>query len=209
MQSASTVPAGAAQGNGRRACAGACLVLLLLGGTSKVDGRERQAPGSRSRAGLRETTVHQARQPAFLLAGPRRLAALLHPGAVPARDAWVQVESAEVVFGSVIPGESREVPGGIRVRVYAAGDWELRLVPGVPLHNLDRAGEVVPHSRIAWRGPRSGQYIAFGARGAAVARGRATGGGGLLVVIDLRLLLDPDDELGQYRCTFDVILTIP
>ena len=142
------------------------------------------------------------------LVGPRRLAGLLRPGASPSRDGWVQVESTEAVFGAVVPGEARELPDGIRLRVFAAGNWVLRLVPGAPLTNLDRAGEMVPHSRIAWRGPRSGQYVPFGARGAVVARGRATGGEGLLVVIDLRLLLGPHDELGQYRCTFDVMLTM-
>ena len=93
------------------------------------------------------------------------------------------------------------------MRVFATRDWVLKLVPSTPLRILDRGGETVPHSRLAWRTRLAGRFMPFAENGSVVvAGGMPTGAVGQLVVVDLSLLLTASDQMGHYACTFDVVL---
>lgn len=124
-----------------------------------------------------------------------------------ARRVSLAVESGPVRFGELIPGEPAEIEGAIRTRVHSARPWILELVPYLPLRIVDRGGLPVPQSRLAWRSRETGNYRVFdGVMPVVVARGGATGPAGEVVVVDLRLLLGDNDELGRYECAFNLIL---
>jgi hypothetical protein len=124
-----------------------------------------------------------------------------------ARRGWSVVESGPVEFGEVIPGQGSVLPGAVRVRVFAAGPWRLKLVPQTPLRVVDHGGRLVPASRLRWRSADSGGFRPVAEnREFVVARGRATGPVGTLVVVDLRMDLESSDELGRYGCSFRVEL---
>ncbi|MFQ5718293.1 MAG: hypothetical protein ACE5IK_01980 [Acidobacteriota bacterium] len=200
------VPPGAARGNGRWwGVRTAGVVLLLLGGITHADEASRRAPAGRASHVTRTGSAVAVRGLGFraATAHPRRPA---DRGLALPQEDRVQIESTPPSFGEVIPGEPRDLPGGLRVRVFAAGDWVLRLVPATPLQNIDRGGEPVPVSRLAWRSQLSGRFQPFRAAGTAVAQGPATGPAGRLVIVDLNLALGPDDATGRYTCRFDVVL---
>ena len=121
--------------------------------------------------------------------------------------AWWIVESGPVRFGEIVPGETRDLTSAVRVRVFAATDWTLKLVAESPLRVLDRGGALVPSSRLQWRGAGSGGFRPFPDNGTVVvARGSATRESGTLVTVDLRLDLADTDDLGQYGCSLRVAM---
>ena len=116
------------------------------------------------------------------------------------------VESSAVSFGEVIPGLPALVPTAMLVRVFSERPWTLTLVPTSMLTVSDRA-DLVSLSRLEWRSSRGGAFTQFRENApVTIASGQATGGGGHLVVVDLRLQLLDDDPLGSYGCSFRVEL---
>jgi len=137
------------------------------------------------------------------------------PTAIPAlRDAvriadrgWWVIESGPVRFGDLVPGEGRDLPGAVRVRVYSAGSWTLKLVPQTSLRVLDRGSSIVPTSRLFWRSSGSGGYRPIPANAeVTIARGDTTRTTGETVIVDLRMVLDSNDDLGRYGIDFRVVL---
>jgi hypothetical protein len=123
-----------------------------------------------------------------------------------AREGYV-IESGPVDFGPLEPGIPRELLAAIRVRIFAARDWTLSIVPDTPLRLLDGRNAVLPHSRLSWRSDATGGFVpVVGPRPAVVARGGATGPAGQLVVVDLRMLLGDKDEVGAYASDYRFVL---
>lgn len=121
--------------------------------------------------------------------------------------AWYELESGPVRFGQVTPGVEKQLPRSVRARVFAESGWTLLLVPRSELTIIDGKGGAVPRSRLSWRSPLSGAYLPLVGEGPViVAEGPPTGRQGRLVELDLLMRLDGDDELGNYACTFDLIL---
>jgi len=117
------------------------------------------------------------------------------------------IETGPVDFGRLLPGVAREIPAAVRVRVFAARDWVLRIAPDSPLRLLDGRGGVVPHSRLSWRAATTGIFSPVeDVRPAVIARGGATGPAGRLVIVDLRMLLADTDDIGQYSCDLRLML---
>lgn len=116
----------------------------------------------------------------------------------------VEVESAAVTFGSVVPDEGQELPGAVAIRVFSPRPWSLRLVPTQSLSETQQ-GRQVDWSRLQWRS-RTAAFRPFAEVGATVARGLATPPAGELVIIDLRLEFAGNDPLGLYSCSFRVVL---
>jgi len=171
----------------------AALVSLIASGAEA---------GARTRA--RETrgatATKTAAEPQATPLPPRQADVVAVPGG------WYRLESGPVSFGALVPDVAKELPGGVRARVFADRRWTLNLVPRSPLQAND-GGAVVPHARLAWRSGLSAHYVALaGDQPVVVARGEATGPQGRLVVVDLRMQLDANDELGLYECTLDLIL---
>ncbi len=130
------------------------------------------------------------------------------PGAVRAahRGFWV-VESGPIDFGELTPEIGTVVPDAIRVRVFAAGSWKLKLVPRSPFTNLE-AGRITPATRLEWRDADAGGYRPFPDKGFVVASGPATTESGELVRIDLRLTLGSEDDLGHYGLNLGIELDV-
>jgi hypothetical protein len=119
------------------------------------------------------------------------------------------LESGPVSFGDVVPGVASELPAAIRVRVFSDRRWSLNLVAASPLVLSDRSEAVSP-ARLAWRTHLSGGFVDLAEnRSATIARGSRTGGAGELVVVDLRLRLAPEDEIGRYNCEVRLFLDDP
>lgn len=180
-------------------------ILLVVSGTPPLLGGD--SPGLPRLLRLLEEGPPVARRvdPGGLGEQPRDSTTL----PLPSPKARMTVDSHSISFGEVIPGEERILPGAVMIRVRSPGDWILKLVPKGPLAASDR-GEIVPLSRLSWKGNFSPQFVPFREEQAAeVAWGLGTMGilgTDQLVYVDLRLALEETDPVGQYFCQFQVIL---
>ena len=120
------------------------------------------------------------------------------------------IESNAVDFGALEPGVPAEMLAALRVRVFAARDWTLKIVPDTPMRLLDGRSASIPHSRLSWRTPATGTFVPLtGPQPKVLARGRTTGPAGQLVVVDLRMQMDDLDEIGPYGCDYRLLLENP
>lgn len=123
------------------------------------------------------------------------------PAVMPDSEATVvEIESANVAFGIVPPGQRREYPSAIVVRVRSSQPWALRLVATGPLTEKEK-GNAVDWQRLQWR-RLPGSFQPFTESGVVVARGSRTSGAGELIVIDLSLGFGPNDAVGEYSTSF-------
>ncbi len=182
---------------GRVAVAGVAGTLLVMSSISAGDPRGK----TEKRPRVVQPAPGPAEKSAFPMIIPETKEHLLF------RPGRFRLESGAVIFGRMLPGEAKQLPGSVRVRVYAEGDWVLKLAPEAPLENLDSDGAPVSSSRISWRSEQSPGFVPFQDRQPAiVARGEATGPVGRLVLVDLRMLLEDRDDLGRYECRLHLLL---
>lgn len=162
-------------------------LTLVVGATAQAREPEPARGGRRDRS-----ADHRSRGVTRLPAGP------LAP--TPGADgAGYVVESGPVDFGSLEPGVPRELPAAVRVRVFAGGEWVLRMIADSPLRLIDAAGSFELDSALSWRSASTGTFIPVGgSRPTVVARGVATGPAGQLVIVDLRMVVGDLDGLGRY-----------
>lgn len=116
------------------------------------------------------------------------------------------IESNGVAFGILIPDQASELAGAIRIRITSENDWVLK-VAAPPQFLVSQEGETVPIGRMSWRSALSGVFVPFHeGQHVVVARGPATVAGPRLVTLDLRMLLQENDPVGQYECSLRIFL---
>jgi hypothetical protein len=116
----------------------------------------------------------------------------------------VEIESAQIDFGSFADEQRKELPSAIAVRVFSARAWSLRIVPQMPLTEW-AGGHSLTWDRLEWR-TRALGYQPVPPIGFVAARGQPTGPAGELITVDLRLAFGGDDPLGRFGGALKIVL---
>ena len=117
------------------------------------------------------------------------------------------IESGSISFSEVIPGQDKNLPGSVAIRVFSDGNWRLLLVSDF-LRVLDRV-ERVPASRLMIRSRAAPEFLQFQeGRPIVIARGIKTNPAGRIVLADLRLRLEDQDPVGIYSSQLRITLEV-